>query len=504
MKKLILISLFLVAYGSALNAQTTYNLTLEESIEIAKEKSFSMKRLQQDLKIAEYNLKSATSRLKTHIDLSLNIPTYSETIGSGKDTAGVSYYFPVKELSTSGNLTINQPLPTDGRIYIQSNLSVVNNLNADQQHTEMKTSIGFEQPLDAIYGYNAIKSALKQAELAYEQSNKVLKREELNLVYQVSNSYYNLLSLQKSAEIAALDLERQTGAHEISKNKFEAGLIREVDALQMEVDLAEAQNNYDIAILNQVSAINSFKELLGVDLNDNVTLSSELKYEVVIVNPEKAVELALKNRLEIREQEIQMELQKLSIKRQKAEGMVRGRINANLSKFGMYNNPLYDSNANVVSDVGFLESINKSYSDLRNRPLNYNIGFTITVPILDWGENRNQVRATESRLKQITLRKEEVEREIETEVKNLVSNINGNLRRLQLLEKNVEVAEKSFEITRQRYSDGDIDSQALSLERTRLNTAYRTHLSAYINYQLSLADIMRKTFFDFRNQQAVE
>ena len=68
----------------------------------------------------------------------------------------------------------------------------------------------------------------------------------------------------------------------------------------------------------------------------------------------------------------------------------------------------------------------------------------------------------------------------------------------------MKVAEKSFDITLQRYTDGDIDSDALALERNRMNTAYTSHLNAYINYQLSLADLMRKTFFDFRNQTLIE
>jgi len=83
---------------------------------------------------------------------------------------------------------------------------------------------------------------------------------------------------------------------------------------------------------------------------------------------------------------------------------------------------------------------------------------------------------------------------------NVESNLNSSLKRLQLLEKNIVVAEKSFEITRQRYSDGDIDSQSLALERTRLNTAYTSHLNAYISYQLVIADLMRKTFYDFQKK----
>ncbi|MDR1682412.1 MAG: TolC family protein [Candidatus Symbiothrix sp.] len=487
MKKSVLLFSITIFICISLQAET-YRLTLEESIEIAKEKSYRMQTLNQELRIAEYNLKTTTSRLKTHISMDLSLPEYTETVRQKADSTGV--FFSVKELTYSSGLTINQPLPTDGNIYIQTGVATYKDYYAGTRSSNLNTRIGFRQPLDALYGYNAIRSELKRAQLAYEQSNKSLKRAELNLVYEVSSAYYNLLSLQKRAEIAQLDLERQTEAFEISKNKYEAGLIREVDALQMEVDLADVQSTYDMAVLSQQSSINTFKELLGVELNDSISLSSDLNYKIIVVDPEKAVQLALENRLEIREQEIQIELQKLDIKRQKANGMIRGSINAYLEKIGI---------ANPDASIGILESIKNSYTNYQDRPYNYGIGFTISIPIFDWGENRSMVRAAEARLKQYTLNKRQEERSIETEVRNLAAGINSNLKRLQLLEKNLAVAEKSFAITLQRFSDGDIDSQSLALERNRLNTAYSSHLGAYISYQLSLADLMRKTFYDFRN-----
>ncbi|MEA4916108.1 TolC family protein [Proteiniphilum sp.] len=491
MKKLFLICTYLYFSGLLLHSQSVHTLTLEESIEIAKTQSYSMLKLGEDLKIAEYNLKSATSRLKTHIDMSIGAPQYTETIESWKDTTGITFYYPMKELGYSTVLTINQPLPTDGNIFIQSMLSSGENLNSNFRSSRLRSRIGFNQPLQSFYAYNSIRSSLKRAELDYERSNKQYKREELNLVYQVSSAYYNLLSLQRSTEIAQLDLERQMEAHEISQNKYAAGLIREVDALQMEVDLAEAQNNYDISVLNEISAKNSFKELLGLTLDDSISLHNELDYQIVVVDPEKAVEMALKNRLEVREQDIQIELQKLNIKQQKSNGMIRGSIDAYFERAGV----------DQRNDISLFSSIKNSYSNLLDRNASYGVGLTITIPILDWGENRALVRASESRLKQYNYRKEEVVREIETEVKNLIASINSNLKRLQVLEKNVLVAEKSFEITRQRFSDGDIDSQGLALERNRLNNAYTSHLRAYINYQLSLADLMRKTFYDFQKQE---
>lgn len=491
MRKLIFSAFLMMSFPSF---GETYVLDLEQSIAVAREKSFSMLRLVQDFKIAENNLKAATSRFKTHIDLNITSPEYTETIRTFEDSTGLSFY-PVKRLNYQTGLVVNQPLPTDGNIYLRNTLYNFDDFFSNNRLTQMNMRIGLTQPLHSFYGYNSIRSSFRQAKLAYERSSKQLKREELNLVYDVSSAFYNLLSVQKSEEIARLDLERQLEAYEIARNKFEAGLIREVDALQMEVDLAESQNNYDLALVNQNSAANYFKELIGLQLADSVVLSTQFDYRVVIVDPEKAVRLAMANRLEIREQEIQVELNTMSVKQQKAEGMIRANLNAYYEKAGV---STQDINMQLRTALG------NAYSDFLTRPQNYGVGLNITIPLLDWGENKSQVRAAEARLKQNILRREEVQRSIEREVRNLVDDLNSSLKRLQLLEKNLKVAEKSFEITRQRFSDGDIDSQALALERNRLNNAYNSHLRAYINYQLKLADIMRRTFYDFQKDKAID
>jgi outer membrane protein TolC len=472
----------------------THQLDLDKCISVAKLKSIEMLSLKQDLKIAEYNLRSATSRFKTHVDLDLQTPQYTETIRQFEDSTGITFYS-VKQSLYSSNLTINQPLPTDGRIYISSGLSSTDDLNDSKRWMRMNTRLGLSQPIDALYGYNSIRSAFKSAKLAYEESQKRMKREELNLIYNVSNAFYRMLSVQKREEIARMNLERQKEAHDIAKNKFGAGLIREVDALQMEVDLAEAQNNYDLALIDQTQAQNGLKELIGIDLKDSIVISGVMDYKPVLVDEVKAVELAQKNRLEIREQEIQIELTKMNLKRQKAEGMITGDLNAYFEKIGV------NSSATSSNIAG---AVNNSFADFQDRPGNFGVGISVNIPLIDWGENRALVRAAEARLQKNIYEQESVRRNIETEVKNLVADLNSSLKRLQLLEKNVAVAEKSFEITRARFSDGDIDSQSLALERERLNNAYVSHLSAYINYELNLADLMRKTFYDFKNDREVE
>ena len=84
--------IFLLVLMSFRGNAETHQLDLAESIAIAKMKSFDMLSLKQDLKIAEYNLKSATSRFKTHVDLDLDVPNYTETYQQDEDSSGITYF----------------------------------------------------------------------------------------------------------------------------------------------------------------------------------------------------------------------------------------------------------------------------------------------------------------------------------------------------------------------------------------------------------------------------
>ena len=472
-----------------------YHLSLDESIEIAKKQSFDIQNLLQSKIIAENELQAATARLRTSVFLNLTLPQYTETITERIDSLGV-YFFPQKNLRGAGDLVIQQPLPTDGTISITSGLSSVNDYRFNRRASTLSTRISLRQQLNSLWGYNDIRAQLNTARLNYERASKAYKREELNLIYKVSDAYYNLLSMQKGAEITKMDLDRLTEAYKVSTDKYAAGLIREVENLQNEVDLAAAQNSYDISTTNLKSSNNNFKQLIGIELDATVTLKGEIdNYSIVNVNPNKAVEMALLNRLEIREREIQIELQKIQISRQKLQGQPQISLVAQWDRTGISNINMSDSYSN---------SLSTSWDNLIDRPSNYQVGLTFSIPIFDWGRNKRLVRAAEARQKQNYLSKDNEERSIEIEVRNLVAELQTSLNRLQSLEKNVSVAEKSYGITFSRYNDGDIDSQALALERTRLNTAQQNHLGAYIRYQLLLCDLIRRTFYDFQNDKPIE
>jgi outer membrane protein TolC len=149
-------------------------------------------------------------------------------------------------------------------------------------------------------------------------------------------------------------------------------------------------------------------------------------------------------------------------------------------------------------------TFDQTWQNLTSRPGSFGVGLTASIPIVDWGENKARVQSAIASLKQDQLQMEDNKMTIERDIRTQVDRLQSSLRRLQLLEKSLVVAEKSFDISRQRYANGEIDSQSMALERERLNGAYNTRLDAYISYKLLLSDLMRKTFYDFEKDKAVQ
>ncbi len=468
-------------------AQKTHYLTLNDCQKLAQQNSFKMRSLLEDFKIARYELKAARNRFKTQVNLYFDLPNYSETISSLLDSAGL-HYFQVRQAQFSGNLQIDQPLPTDGKIYIASGIYHVQDYFLKEQTFRLNTRIGFEQPIEAFYSYNRLQSALKRAELNYQLSQKQLLRAQLDLEYEVAQKFYNLYSAIERQKIALETLRQQKEAFQLARNKFKAGVIAEVEALQMEVDLGEAQNNYDLSKIEYAQRADELKQLIGISLQDSIVLNTDLSYPIVQVDLQKALKFGLENRLEIQEREIALEQQKINLRELRSQNQISGKISAYFDLIGVKQDPQY---------FGVYQTFDNAWEELKRRPGNRGIALSLTIPLWDWGVNKNRYLAARARLKKQELALQDLQVTIRRDIQNTVLELQNSLKRLQLLEKNVAVAEKSFAISKMRFANGEINSQSLALDRNRLSQAYNSRLNALISYKLLLADLKRKTFFDF-------
>ena len=470
-------------------------LTLEQSINIALEKSYEIKSLRLSLAQAEHNLVAARGRFKTNADLSLQTPTWNETVSEIAVPGALPVFNTTGFTRFQGTLDITQPLPTDGAItlrgqsYHRDVSTYLQERDEDVSRSEIYNSISlrFDQPLFAI---NQLKLGLKNANLSYERTFQRYRRSELDIVYNVTRAFFDLYQATRRHEITRDNVLQQQELFELASKKYAAGLIPEVEALQMEVDLAESRDALLSAEGQLQRSEDTFKQLIGLHLSDAVTVRTDFAIEKVGVDLDRAIDLAMKYRTELREGQIAIELARINVKEADARSEMRGDINAFYDITGV-------SDSNLPYRSPWDQLWNSSLNDMDRRPHNRGVTFTLSVPLWDWGVNKAEVQSARSALSTSELSLEEEKKTIQREVRDVVMRLREAENRIEVLKRNQEVAQRAFDISLERFNNGDITSQDLALDRNRLTTAKTSYLSAYVDFKLAVADLQRKTMWDF-------
>jgi outer membrane protein len=129
---------------------------------------------------------------------------------------------------------------------------------------------------------------------------------------------------------------------------------------------------------------------------------------------------------------------------------------------------------------------------------------TVSVPLFDWGSNSLGVEAAEARHENSIAAADYVRQLVRQDVLDLLNKIHVAESRIQVLEKSVAVAQKGYEISLQRFRNGAITRNDLTLAQQRLTTAKTNSLNALVDYRLGVADLKRKTLWDFEKNASVE
>ena len=488
---------FLLAYP--LHSQKIRSLTLEQAISIARKKSYRMQTLYENLESAKENLKAAQGQFRTNAHLNLSSPDFRQQVSEIPVPNGLPVYNTTGTLLYQSNLTINQPLPTNGFFSLRSSLfqeQVSTYVALNQQTFKRKdfytsVSLQFQQPLFTL---NTLKVGLKKAKLNYETARLRYKQETANMVYNVTQGFYNLYQAERLLEIAKEEVKERQDAYELAQNKFKAGLIPEVEAMQLGVDLAQSKNNLMVARGNYQRLSDSFKQLIGLSLDEPIRLVPNLGYKEIQITLADAVSRALKNRPEIQQQKIQVEMAKIHIREVDSQSEVKGMFSAYYNLTGI-------SDPSLPFSSRPYDLFQSSTADMKTRPKNKGISFTLSIPLWDWGVNRAQVNSAKAALIMAELDQKDQEISIRRQIRALVGRVQEALDRLKILDKNREVARKSFHISLARFDNGEITSQELARVQDQLSQAEINYLSAFIAYKLALADLERNTLYNYEEEK---
>ncbi len=449
-------------------------LKLEDALSIALKESYNIQSANYSLLGSEKSLEAQKLGLRSLVSLSLDVPSYTRSLRASFDPlTGTDNFYSTENTMVQSTLNITQPVMlTNGTItlsgVLQGNRQVdLNNVQTNNYFSNLIISLN--QPLFQI---NTQARSLERAEINLEKAKRNFTQAEQNIIYNVSAAFFNLVKSKKSLAITQDKVKQTEESYKTAANKFKAGLIAEDQALQLEVDLASSKNDLLNSIQSFEDAKNDFKILIGLSIAENIDVQGEVDYKPVQVDIEEAVKSALKKRPDILNAENDVYLNQLAVEETDARSEIKANLRAS-----------YGINKNADQ----FESIFNRFADTRSVNLN------ISIPILDWGKNAREVEASEANYKQSKLSLENQKDNIRKEIISAVNKLNSSKARVEVLSKTVELAEKSYNISLERFKVGNITSFELSQSQIRLTEARLSSLSALIDYKLSVVDLERKT-----------
>ncbi len=473
---LILTVIFAVSPSILTAHDDVVTLTLDESIAMALEDSFGIKTYRNNLESADSQYNSVLSGYKAKISMFLMTPAYSESVSDIFLDDGTQIFARNTSTTYQSKISGDLSLPGNGTALLEwTVLDRAQDGWTDQFTNSLRLTL--KQPL---FTFNNRKYDLKSAKINKEASKLNYDRNVSNLVYSVTTKFYGLLKASRKVDIVREKLKQSEQSYERAKLKYEAGLIPEVEALELEVNLKQDKAGLSSAIATFEKNEEELKQLLGLDLNVQVLLSYDVNWRELNIDLPKTIDYALTNMDSLRMKKLSLSEAEIALKRAKSTSDFRVDITSYIEYFGNGTD---------------WNSANDNFIDSRNR----GVTLTVSVPLFDSGREKYRVISALMALRNSELEIEEEKINVERKIRDNVRNINEAADRVSILMESSKIAEKSYEITRHRFESGAITSQRLLDSQLALTNAKTTYLNALIDYELAVANLKRNLQVDNLN-----
>ncbi len=468
--------------------QTTLKLTLAESIDMAMSKGLVASDVQARYEAAKDRAEASRRASWTSVALSVNAPSYSQSLSQQFNPATGSYeYYQLQSTDYQGSLIINQPLTLTGGTlrFSQSLLGRSQNSGLSGLGSSFKNYFGdlgveLDQPL--LSG-NMHRINARRADIAVQQAETDFTNNELDLVYRVTESFFTLYQAIQQLDIVKEQVKQNEESYLTAKSKFTGGLIPEVDVMQSEVDLASSRNDSLNNERQLAQTKNAFRLLLGIPPEVDVEPSGDITYTPVTIDRDSAIAFALRYRPEVLRADWDIQLREVDVDAASALNSVHLDLSA---RYGV------NKTDTLFRDI--FRDLNRSRS----------ASLTLSVPLFDWGRNGRTIEAAEIDYRNSRVQKDYVIQQIRQETMDLLNRIDVARSRIEVLQKSVAVGQQGYDISTQRFRNGTITRNDLAQAQQRLTAAKLNSLSALIDYKLAVADLRRKTHWDYEKNAPVE
>lgn len=466
-----------------------YLFTLEDVVRLAKEQSPQAITARHRFRASYYSFRSYKADFLPKLVLNTNPVTYNHyirTIETTENDQLVINQVSNNTLQSTASLALNQKIGlTGGTVSLGSDFSRNQNLNDDSdrgtQFTTSPVSLSLTQPLN---GYNELRWNKKIEPLRYKeaQQNYIVRME--TVASQAVSYFYALALAQINLNLEKTNYANSKELYEISQGRYNIGTIAEDALLQMELRYMQAEGRLNKAEIDIEVRQSELRSFLG--FKDNVKIELAINSDVpgLKIPYENALDYALSQSPDI----ISYNRQVLEAEKDVAQAKSQKGINVNLSaSFGL-NKTGYD----------FKGAYSPKFEDQER------VSVGITIPILDWSQAKDNYRMAQSSLEVVVTEMEQAETDFRQNVYLQVMQFNMQENQLRIAAKADTIAQKSYEVSRQRYLIGNVSVTDLNIADSDKDSARKDFISELQTYWTYYYTIRRLTLFDFLNNKPLE
>jgi len=372
--------------------------------------------------------------------------------------AAQSGYFPRLSLQ-GGYQQTNNPMMAFGSILNQGTFDFGLDFNSPGQidNFNLRGTISYN-----LYNGGKTQSNIKAAQF----SKKAAKHDQTSLhqqlAFQVIRAYFNILKSQEVVKATQAAVNAFEGNLKIARLKYEAGTFLKTEVLNLEVELAQTQEN--LLSMQHIHDLtkHSFLNLLGLEPNQPLNLSH---HQTTLRVPSTPFTSEISHRPEIAAMEARISAAKAALR--SAKGGRFPTVNA----FGSYQ-----------YDEGWRRPGNGD---------NWTAGVSVDLNLFDGQRTTSQVFKAQTNLliAQEELRK--LRLNIILDIQEAKLTYERAKLRINVTAKSNEQAEESAQLSRARFEQGVILSSDLINIETRLTEAKMRRAIALADEQVALADLNR-------------
>ena len=466
---------------AAAPAQEALELTLQQTIRHAQEQSPDAQSARHSFRSSYWNYRYYRANYLPNLTLT-STPYLDRAINKVTLGDGSVKFVEQNLLSTNLTLSLTQNVPwTGGTFFVETSAQRID-LFSDNSHSYQTSpvNIGYTQ---SLFGYNSLKWNRRIEPVRYREARKRYA-ETLELVAAAATQkFFALATAQSNYEIACTNYANADTLYIYARGRYDIGTISENEMLQLEINKLTEETNRMNARIEVDNAMQELRSYLGIQQDVDLKVRIEDFVPDLQIDLNEALLLAAQNSPDI---------ENMQRRRLESESAVaQARANAGLK-------------ADIYLRFGLTQTADRWKNAWRNPMDQQYVSLSVSLPILDWGRGKGQVRVAKSNRDLVQTQVEQGKTDFDLNIRKLVKQFNLQAQRVHIAARTDTTAQRRADVARRLYLLGQSTILDLNASITEKDSARRNYVTALYDYWSLYYTLRSLTLYDFRQDQPLE